>query len=157
MRVKDLFYTIIISTITSLFMIGILIGAGILQTRQPPTSYQIKQTISNMLVGTFDVPSGSYLAQEELRIRNVTDKASLRVLHFYLEFNETAVLPRYVLLVDQESKKTIIEKKPESHLGTLTIDTSLKVDKPYYVHIFIEGENSFIFKYNATIIQDIRL
>jgi len=157
MRVKDLFYTIVISAITSLIITGILISAGILQTRRPPIteSYRIEQTFSKSLTGSFDNNLKEYILSEKIHLQNGTDKASLRILHFHLEFNEIDMLKMYVRLVDQVSQKVILEREIKSYPEIVIVDTSLKVEKPYYVYIWIGSVENFTFSYNATIIQEI--
>jgi len=156
MRVKDFFYTIVISTITSLIVTGLLIGTGILQTSKPtqPTTYQIKQTVSNSLSGSYDADLKKYSVSETIHLQNVTNKAFSRILHFCLEFNETGISPKSVSLIDQETQKMVFQKTPtEYYSGNLIMDTSLRVDRPYYIYIWIESNDAFIFIYNATIVQ----
>lgn len=165
MRFKDFLITLLISTTTSLIVIWALINAGVIPTRQQYPQLYIKQSHSGTLVGVFNETSKMYEANiDRLPIENVSDKATLRLLHISLEANVTNYDPygkvtiNSFQLKDQHAETTIAEKgwdfKPISY-KFLAIDISVSPLHSYYISMNITGTYEFTLKYDLTIVQEL--
>jgi len=144
MRVKDFFYTIVISTITSSIIIGALIGTGILQTTRPPVIYQIKQIIYD----DFSVLGEDRFKSFMYPIQNVTESVTTRIVHVYVEFNVTEnpqgnEVSLALWLLDVNLQRNVDETLSEPHLdhGLAIIDVIVDVRHAYSLYIKVTGAN----------------
>jgi len=158
MRVKDLFYTIVISIITSSFMIGILISVGILQT-QMSLSYEVRQSFSSEFSTL--VPGRPPPTKDVVPVQNVTNEAISRMLHICVEFDvtynsEQQPVQFYLWLIDDSLRNHKVAEIVDSGelYCMLSLDKSVSVNHAYSLWIWAESPFNISGTYYGTVIQD---
>ena len=166
MRFRDFVAVVIISTCTSLLVVWALINAGVIQTQQQiPQQQPIKQTHTGTLTGVYNETSQKYEAYiEKIPIENVSNKASIRLLHISFEANiinynySGWVDIKALQLKDQQTQIVVTEKDfrfKQTSYGVLNIDTGVNPTRAFYMSLRADGIYNFTLTYNLTIIQEI--
>ncbi len=135
--------TVIISSITTILILGSLIWVGVIPLQ--PNTYQLRQTIQE----AFTITGKNNQQTFTYPIKNITGEATERTLKVYVEFTETnnpskKEINMEIQLYDTEINKEItkVTSNLDSIYGVSSIDFNLNPKRFYFVRLIIYGVNT---------------